>query len=129
MALSFSCSICSSVQYRVKDKTDWSIEIQRRKNICLLAAAYVGHKNCLDFLIEKGADVNCADQQFDRDCRKKIGVEVGYTEMTGDPFTQIGGGTPLIYASALGHLEAVKLLVKEGADVNMVKPNKRTSFI
>ena len=100
------------------------VEIQRRKNLSLLAAAYVGHRDCLDVLIKEGADVNCTEQQFDKDCRKKIGVEVGYTETTGDPFTLVDGGTPLIYASALGHLETIKLLVKQGATVNVIKRNR-----
>ena len=125
--LSKSCSIYSSVQYLIKDKTDWVVEIQRGKNLCVLVAAYVGDRDCLDVLIKGEADVNCAEQQFDKDCRKKIGVEVGYTETTGDPFTLVDGGTPLIYASALGHLENIKLLVKQGATVNAVKC-KRTAL-
>ena len=103
------------------------VEIQRGKNLCVLVAAYVGDRDCLDVLIKGEADVNCAEQQFDKDCRKKIGVEVGYTETTRDPFTLVDGGTPLIYASALGHLENIKLLVKQGATVNAVKC-KRTAL-
>ena len=125
--MSTSCSICSGVQDLVKDKTDRMVEIQRRKSLNLLAAAYLGHRDCVDVLIKGGADVNCTEQQFDKDCRKMIGVEVGYTETTGDPFTLVDGGTPLIYASALGHLETIKLLVKQGADANMVK-RKRTAL-
>ena len=124
--MSTSCSICSSVQNLVKDKTDCLVETQRRKNLSLLAAAYVGHRDCLDVLIKEGADVNCTEQQFDKDCRKMIGVEVGYTETTGDPFTLVKGGTPLIYASALGHLEIIKLLVKQGTAVNAVKCKRTT---
>ena len=118
-----SCQIRAEfvAAFRVEEPKDEVEVIQRKKNLSLLIAAYVGHKECVDIFIKEGADVNCSDQQFDKDCRKKIALEVGNSETTGDPFILVDGGTPLMYASALGHVENVKLLVKEGADMNLVR--------
>jgi len=54
-------------------------------------AAYFGIETIVQLLLEKGADVNAADQ---------------------------GGWTPLYQASRIGHIDVVKLLLEKGADVN-----------
>ena len=71
--------------------------------------------------------MNCTDVLFDGDCRKKIGVKIGYTETCGDFFTLQDGGTPLIYAAAIGNIENIVLLIQEGADVNLIR-TKRTAL-
>ena len=81
----------------------------------------------MDILVKEGADVNCTDVLFDVDCRKKIGVKIGYTETCGDLFTLQDGGTPLIYAAAVGNIENIALLIQEGADVNLIR-NKNTAL-
>ena len=65
----------------------------------LLEAASKGHYRCLEFLINKGADVN----------------ETGPSGMT-----------VLMYAAHYGHVNCVDLLIKAGADVNGADPNRGT---
>ena len=121
-------SFCSSVQNLVKEPHWFGVSIlQRKKNLSLLTAAYLGREDCVDILVKGGADVNCTDVLFDRDCRKKIGVKVGYTETCGDLFTLQDGGAPLVYAAAIGNMENIVLLIQEGGDVNLIR-NKNTAL-
>ena len=123
------CSFCSSVQNLVKEPHWFGVSIlQRKKNLSLLAAAYLGNEDCVDILVKEGADVNCTDVLFDQDCRKKIGVKVGYTETCGDLFTLQDGGAPLVYAAAIGNIENIVLLIQEGGDVNLIRNNKEAIF-
>jgi ankyrin repeat protein len=64
----------------------------------LIRAAQQGHEQCVDILIEAGADVNYA--------RGK------------------DGSTALIMASQKGHHEVVRSLVRAGADVNLAKTDE-----
>ena len=118
------CSVCKNV-LGINEGYKIGFEGIQRKNLGLLAAAYVGHKDCVETFIEQGADVNCADCTFDLDCRRNIGSGVRYTSRYGysrtltDPFTQVAKSTPLFYAAALGHIEIIKSLLKEGANVNL----------
>ena len=116
-----ACSTCNGVPVR----RGGAKTVQRQKNLGLLAASFLGHLDCVEYFTKKGADVNCTDEKFDLDCRKSI--KVGYTQTDGEPFALPDDGTPLMFASRFGHIECVKLLVKEGADVNMIK-SKRTAL-
>ena len=60
----------------------------------LHCASIFGHKETVELLIDRGADVNAV-------------------AMRG------GRGTPLSYAASWGHVEIVELLIAEGADVNV----------
>ena len=116
------------VQSLVKEPHWYGVNIpQRKKNLSLLASAYLGHEDCVDILVKEGADLNCTDILFDGDCRKNIGVKIGYTETCRDLFTLQDGGTPLIYAAAVGNIENIALLIQEGADVNLIR-NKNTAL-
>ena len=59
----------------------------------LIWAAVFGHRETVELLIEKGADINAKNEGEDK-C------------------------TPLIWASRNGHREVVELLIAKGADVD-----------
>jgi hypothetical protein len=67
-----------------------------------MLASLEGHLEVVRWLLEKGADVNAAEEN---------------------------GWTALMVASDNGHLPVVKLLVEKGADVNKAKNNGRTALI
>ena len=56
-----ACNICTGVGRTVKEDADGVTIVQRKKNLGLLAASYVGHKNCVNFYV-RGGDVNCIDK-------------------------------------------------------------------
>ena len=116
--MSEACSSCTGVQSLAEKPRDGLNVIQRKKNLGLLAAACLGHSDCLDIFIDKGADVNCTDSDFDKDCRKSIRI---------DTCGSFDGYTPLMYAVAFARLKDIKSLVAAGADVNVVR-NKRTAL-
>ena len=60
----------------MKKSADGVSIIQRKKHLGLLAASYVGHKDCVEFFI-KGADLNCVDENFNTNCRRKLCAKVG----------------------------------------------------
>lgn len=62
-------------------------------NSALLAAVCGGHANCVDLLIQAGADVNKAN---------------------------VIGNTPLIFAAGGGHCQCVGILIEAGAEVNKI---------
>ena len=64
--------------------------------------------------------MNCTDDKFDYISLRNLCDEVGFVG-TRIPYIEGMGWTPLIYASGSGHLETMKLLIKAGADVNLVK--------
>ena len=91
-----ACKTCNSVQRLAKKPQNGVKVAQRKKNLKLLAAVYLCHKDCLVRFMNEGANVNCTDEAFDFQCRRKIGGEVRCTNIT-------DGCTPLVYASTLGH--------------------------
>ena len=112
---------------KIKAKEDVSAA-QRRLNISLLSAAYAGHTTCLDVLIKRGVDVNCTDDKFNLTCRLEINQRLEDNSFIPDDIEAYDDHcTPLMYATQNGHLECVKLLVKEGADVNLMA-HDRTSL-
>ena len=65
--------------------------------------------------MNEGADVNYHDE--------KIGYDRGTTPRL-NLYIQETGWSPLIYAAANSHIEIVKLLIKSGAGVNLVRKNR-----
>ena len=117
------CAICASVK---KPKDDVNF-VQRKRNLGLLTASYVGHIKCMNNFITEGAGVNCADEKFDSSWRRKLCKQVGFT--LGSLYVnvvheQLIRFTPLICAAANGHLKCVEILVEKGADVNLVSDGR-----
>ena len=63
--------------------------------------------------------MNCIDKAFNWDCRKRLARKMEFEQLTYD-FKKNHFYTPLTGAAAYCHLAAVRLLVKSGADVNLV---------
>jgi ankyrin repeat protein len=66
-----------------------------------MSASFGGHREVVEALLAKGADVNAKDDL---------------------------GMTALILASGLGHREVVQLLLDKGADVNAMSKTGRTAL-
>ena len=124
-----ACNICTGVDRTVKEATDGVTIAQRKKNLGLLAASYVGHKNCVNFYVREGGDVNCTDKDLNPKCRKKLCKKVGrkilrnYNDLRWSLCRQGDNWTPLMYAAENNLLETVEVLINAGADVNLVKNN------
>ena len=120
--------MCTSVGAAVKKPKDGVNVAQRKKNLGLLTAAYVGHNDCMQVFVGKGADVNCADKDFDWHCRRKLCRKMGFaSEANYMKYDCLECFTPLISAAVHSCLESIKLLVKAGANVNLVK-KRRTAL-
>ena len=65
---------------------------------CLSSASYGGHKEIVELMLEKGANINIRDEK---------------------------GTTPLINAVVGNKPEIVKLLLDHGADANIIIPNEK----
>jgi len=91
----------------------------------LSAAAFYGHRNVVEFLIGKGADIDKADMEGGRTPvhQALIGNEpeiAGVLIQAGaDPDARtLAGFSPLMYASIYGLSDLVTTLLGRGADVN-----------
>ena len=89
----------------------------------LLAAAYVGPIECLEEFMEAGADVNCADNSFNWRYRNHLYATAKCSFNADYAHYENTSWSPLIYAVVHDHQEITKLLVKAGADVNLVREN------
>ncbi|MDR1385118.1 MAG: ankyrin repeat domain-containing protein, partial [Planctomycetaceae bacterium] len=88
--------------------------LQRQQNTFLLmVATQNGQLDIVEYLVERGADVNAKD-----------------TDMGNIPFLMAAtsGKTPLMFAARNNYLEIVKYLIKNGADVNAKDNNSITPF-
>ena len=113
------CKLCTQAgdvtTWRLKPGTDLN---QKTNNLSLLAAAFMGHIECMKELVKEGADVNCSDYVFDKQCRYKL------IHKRRESLKIVDGCTPLVYAVQNCQIESVKFLVQAGADVNLVKEKK-----
>jgi serine/threonine-protein phosphatase 6 regulatory ankyrin repeat subunit B len=84
-------------------------------------AAAEGHADMARLLIEAGADVNA---------RSTVVVwERQRTDEPRDKWLPPGGLTPLLLAAREGRVEAARVLIEGGADVNVVDPDRHTALI
>ena len=93
-----TCSICTEVGANVTAAGKCPSIVQRKKIRCLLAASLVGHMECVDILLEKGADVNCTDELFNWCCRGSLCCRAGLTRApaTWNPYIQENYWTPVM---------------------------------
>ena len=125
-----TCEICSSIGALVKKPRDGVTVVQRKKNLGLLTASYVGHRECIEVLTAAGANVNGTDEMFHMSSRRKLCKKMGFDKEViylKVPHERLGCFTPLICAAVNGHLKCIDILVKKGADVNLVS-DRRTAL-
>ena len=121
-----ACEKCASMEVLVKKPNNGVNVVQRRRNLGLLIASYVGHIKCMKILISEGAGANVADEKFVFSLLRKLCRKMGYPQSLNVkiPHDQLIRFTPLICAAVNGHLECVEILVKKGADVNLVSDGR-----
>ena len=99
----------------------------------LVHAAFKGHTECLQLLIQHGADVH-------KKCTR-TGVTAAHIAALGGhkqvlltlleagcrEDVDVSGKTPLMYAAAKGHTANLELLIERGADVGIVASNGQTA--
>jgi cytohesin len=88
----------------------------RRNQNALMWAISFGHPGAARVLIEHGADVNVRTTKLSENFQP-IEIEAYGKSVTGTP---AGGYTPLMFAALKGDIVTTRLLVENGADVNMV---------
>ena len=116
-----ACDICVGKDIWADEHKSSANYAQENKNFGLLAAACAGHKNCTEILIKEGADVNCSVESFMTKYRKRISRKAGHANTLVNLKSRVNEGTPLLYTATYGHIEVTKLLLTEGADVNLVR--------
>jgi ankyrin repeat protein len=86
-----------------------------RGQTALMFAVAENHGDVAKILIDAGANVNARSTFYDFKFRKVAsgGTQANYSR---------GGLTPLIFAARQGALEATKVLVEAGADMNLADP-------
>jgi uncharacterized protein len=88
----------------------------------LMWSAAEGHPEVVQLLIDRGADVNARSAVFDyRDLKAKAGsVPMNFPR---------GGFTALLFAARQGNMEAAKVLLNAGANVNQGDPDNTSPLI
>lgn len=84
---------------------------------CLIGAVYRGHLNVVKYLVEKGVNNYIRNDQA-----LLMSIEKGYFDIT-NYFIKVGANTHILtqaleHAAYDGHLNAVKYLVKHGANIH-----------
>lgn len=95
--------------------------VKHHGSSALIWAAYHGRIGTAQRLLDKGADVNV-----------QVCPAIGYTTYSDLSYessqTTYEGRTPLLWAAEKGHEALVKLLLQNGADVNMMDQNGQTTL-
>jgi ankyrin repeat protein len=87
----------------------------------IMWAAAQGHAEMVSMLAEAGADVNARSSI--------IAWERQRTSEPRDKWLPPGGFTPLLFAAREGHVDAAKALIKAGADVSVVDPDRQSALV
>jgi len=103
-----------------------------REMIGLHLAAYFGIETIVQLLLEKGADVNAADQGGWTPLYRASGMgHIDVVKLLLEKGAHIeaadrGGQTPLYRASGIGHIDVVKLLLEKGAHIEAANRGGQT---
>lgn len=112
-----------------------SSNIQEKGNTVLIAAATGGKLDCLNLLIQKGADINaCSDFGINSlmavsiggftDCVKRL-IDVGCNVHARDKAQR----TAILFATQGGHLCCLQLLIDSNVDLNIPANDGRTALM
>jgi ankyrin repeat protein len=104
------------IQLFVNHGTNLDTHENRRNQNALMWAIYFGHPDVARILIEHGADVNVRTTKLDENFQPLELEAYGQSVSV----TPEGGYTPLMFAALKGDLITSRLLVENGADVNIV---------
>jgi ankyrin repeat protein len=86
----------------------------------LVLIIFQGHKEIIEALLDKGADVNSADEAS-TSAFFITGIRITFESLMGS----LTEWTPLISAASAGFAEIVKILIARGAKINAVTENRR----
>ncbi|GMF15365.1 unnamed protein product [Phytophthora lilii] len=92
----------------------------------LMVAAAEGHRDVVRALLRRGADVGVRTHEL-RSTALHFAAKVGCTAVV--DCWNVNADTPLIWACIEGRAEAVKVLLKHGADVNMLNQYGATTLL
>jgi ankyrin repeat protein len=104
------------------------------RQTALMLAVRENHPGAVKLLIDRGADVNAQTRvgptpKFVPPCKgtgcgsEGVGINRGGLPDRGRRNAVLGGMTPLLYAARDGRLEAARLLVAAGADIELAEAN------
>lgn len=101
----------------------------------LMAASMMGHNDTISLLLDKGAEIDAADNYGSTALIRSS--KEGYIEIVSFllekkakiDIADIYNYTSLIWASSNGHTETVKLLLDKGAEINAVEKEGQTALI
>ena len=100
----------------------------------LMWAVAQGHPQVVGVLIEHGADVNARSRASRHVISRRLQSELRYGELgrsygTDAEETQVGGFTPLLFAARHGDVDAARLLLDGGADVDDTAPDGASALV
>lgn len=99
-----------------------------RGQTALMWAAARAHDDVVRVLLEVGADVHARSNVRHRWVNTGRASEVGDTD--GTPVEEARGGfTPLLFAARNGHIEAAKVLIAAGANIDEAAPNGASPLV
>lgn len=101
----------------------------------LMIGVREGHTEVIDMLIRHGAKVDASTRvgpvpAYIPPCKgtgcgsEGVGINRSGVPHRGERYDAKGGMTPLLYAARDGHVEAARLLVENGADLEMAEANE-----
>ena len=105
-----------------------SLDCSEKEESVFTGCIIIGHMDCVDILLKKGADVSCIDGLFIWCCRGSLCNRAGLTRAptTWNPYIQ--GDSALIQAARSKQYKCVEFLIESGANVNITDPRAMLSL-